>query len=576
MLVGAYPFFIRASAGHLCCLSSRGALACGIRLFPSSRKSAHLVSIAIERKRAEEALRASEQEFRTLAENLPDSLVRYDREGRRTYVNPVLEQKFAVTAEQMIGKTLRETNPTGMAMTETYQRALEHTLATGERSEIEMQMRAPDGNLRTGLCFIVAERAADGQISGAIAVTRDITERKRNEAELIQHRYHLEKLVAERTLALSVAKETAEAATRAKSHFLAAASHDLRQPLQAIGLFNEALAMTPLDEKQKRLSHNLSKSVNSLSELLNELLDLSRLDAGMIEPKPGVIQAEDLLGMIEAEFDAEFRWKDLSLRLFCPRGGLAFFSDDNLLLTMLRNLVGNAVKYTARGGVLVGIRRRGDRALIQVWDTGIGISPDKTDAIFEEYFQVDNPERDRAKGVGLGLAIVRRLSKLLGIEVRLRSRPGKGSVFELSVPLANAQNAHAPAISASAPPVTVAPARLAGKRIVVVEDDEIVAESIKFSLELAGAQVTLFGTAEDTLGNADAMTADHYISDYRLPGMNGLQLLDAIQKNSAVPIKAVLLTGNTSPDQLALTQSSRWEVLFKPVNLPDLLSAIEH
>ena len=334
-----------------------------------------------------------------------------------------------------------------------------------------MQIAPPGDNVRTGLCFIVAERAADGRISGAISVTRDITERKRNEAELERHRHHLEKLVEDRTLALSIAKETAEAATRAKSHFLAAASHDLRQPLQAIGLFNDALAMTALDEKQKRISRNLSKSVNSLGDLLNELLDLSRLDAGMIEPQPVVIQAEDLLGMIGAEFDAAFREKNLSLNLFCPRGGLALFSDDNLLLTLLRNLVGNAVKYTARGGVLVGIRRRGDRALIQVWDTGIGIAPEQTDSIFEEYFQVGNPERDRAKGVGLGLAIVRRLSKLLDIGVRLRSRVGKGSVFELSVPLADESDVHASAIQTSATLETVASARLAGKRIVVVEDD---------------------------------------------------------------------------------------------------------
>jgi CheY-like chemotaxis protein len=253
---------------------------------------------------------------------------------------------------------------------------------------------------------------------------------------------------------------------------------------------------------------------------------------------------------------------------------LAFFSDDNLLLTLVRNLVSNAVKYTTRGGVLVGVRRRGDRALIQVWDTGIGISPDKVEAIFEEYFQVDNPERDRAKGVGLGLAIVKRLSKLLGVEVRMRSRLGKGSVFELGVPLAGKPDVPAPALPDSAPK-TVASSRLAGKRIVVIEDDAVVADAIKFSLEIAGAHVTVFSSAEDLLGNARALTADHYISDFRLPGMDGLQLLDTIQAKSAAPIKAVLLTGNTSPDQIAMTQTSRWNVLFKPVNLGNLLSAIE-
>ncbi|MBU1776503.1 MAG: PAS domain-containing protein, partial [Gammaproteobacteria bacterium] len=785
-------------------------------------KAVHLVSIAIERKRAEEALRASEQEFRTLAENLPELLIRYDRDGRRTYVSPAMERAFSVPTEQLIGKTLREVNPTGMAMPETYQRALEHTLATGERSEFEVQIPLPDGNMRTGLCFIVAERAADGRISGAIAVSRDISERKRmeneirrrerkfrslaenspdpifrydhdcrrlyanpassimsghpveslvgatpgdghllgaddaarleagirrvfdsgepgsvdvasvdrdgrpreyqvllvpepgdqgkvetvlglahdttairdaerrmtdfvanlpgfaftfrlspeghcsfpfaspgvenlaglkpadvkndwapalalvhpddvphiitkmtesvrtmtpheleirvcrpglpvrwieihsiplrqadgsilwhgimldvderkrNEAELERHRHHLEKLVEDRTQALSIAKETAEAATRAKSQFLAAASHDLRQPLQAIRLFNDALSMTGLGEVQNKISSNLSKSVNSLGELLNQLLDLSRLDAGMIEPQPVVIQAGDLLGVIGAEFDAVSREKSLSLNLFCPQQGLKLFSDYNLLLTLLRNLVSNAVKYTARGGVLVSIRQRGDRALIQVWDTGIGISPEQTDSIFEEYFQIGNPERARVKGVGLGLSIVKRLSKLLDIGVRVRSREGKGSVFELNVPLANEPEMHATPPATSASPEC----DLMGKRIVVIEDDAIVAKAIEFSLEMEGAQVILFGTAEDALGSAETMGADYYISDYRLPGMDGLRLLDAIQRHSTGQIKGVVLTGNTSPEQIALMQSSRWKVLIKPVDLSMLLTAM--
>jgi PAS domain S-box-containing protein len=399
-------------------------------------KSTRLVSIAIERRQAEAALRASEQEFRTLAENLPDLLIRYDCEGRRTYVNPAMERVFAVTPEQLIGTTLREINPTGMSMPETYQRALEHTLATGERSEFDVQIPLPDGKMRTGLCFIVAERAADGRISGAISVSRDISERTRNEAELERHRHHLEKMVEDRTHALSIAKETAEAATRAKSRFLAAASHDLRQPIAAIGLYNDALALCGLNEDQKKMSHNLTRSVGSLGEMLNELLDIAKLDAGKLVPQPAVIQSVELLGTIASEFDSIAREKHLSLNLYCPRRNLALFTDKNLLLTILRNLIGNAVKYTVRGGILVSIRQRDNRALIQVWDTGIGIAPEQLDLIFEEYFQAGNSERNRAKGAGLGLAIVKRVSEALGNRVSCRSRLGSGSVFEISLPLA--------------------------------------------------------------------------------------------------------------------------------------------
>jgi PAS domain S-box-containing protein len=771
-------------------------------------------------------LQTREQEFRTLAENMPDVLIRYDCEGRRTYVNPALKRLFAVKGEQLLGKTLQEANPTGMPMPQNYLNALQHTLATGERSEVELQMPSSDGRMGIGLCFIVAERALDGQITGAISIGHDITERKRteseirrrerefrslaenipdpvfrydrngrrlyanpasgvisghpvaalvgalpsdghllmsgdaaklmdgirqvfksnkslsldlvsldrdgkrreyqmlltpehnesaevaavlglardttairdaerrmvefvahlpgfaytfmlapdghgsfpfvspgieklvglkpkdvkddmapllalahpddvprilasmresartmtpyhvevrasqaglpwrwlelrsvplrladgstlwhgimldiderkrNEAELEVHRHHLEKLVDERTQALSIAKDAAEAATRAKSHFLAAASHDLRQPLQAIGLFNQALAMTHLDERQKGISTNLSKSVSSLSELLNDLLDLSRLDVGIIEPHPEALEVADLLETIQAEFDGVCRKKNLRLRLVSSSQGLTLFSDGNLLLTLLRNLVSNAVKYTPRGGVLVSIRQRGNRALIQVWDTGIGIAPEQMDSIFEEYFQVNNPARDRAKGVGLGLTIVKRLSHLLGILLRVRSREGRGSVFELCVPLANALQALELPLRPDASSDSVSCTCLVGKRFVIVEDDAPAAEAIKLSLEMAGAHVTHFGTAEEALGSGQALAADYYISDYRLPGMNGLQLLNTIQARSAEPIKAVLLTGNTPSDQFTLSHTSPWNVLFKPTDLPKLLSAL--
>jgi len=535
-------------------------------------KTAHLASIAIERKRSEDALHASEREFRTLADNLPDILVRYDREGRRTYVNPAFG-RFTLSSEQVLGKTLQETNPTVMQHPEIYWRALQHTLTSGERSEFDMQFVRGDGSVVIQQCFIAAERDAAGGITGAVTVGRDITELKRNEAELERHRHHLEGLIEERTLALSLAKDAAETATRAKTHFLAAASHDMRQPLQAIGLFNDALAMTELDAQQQRISRSLSKAVESLSDLLNELLDISRLDAGTIEPKPAVIHALDLLGTIGAEFDALSREKGLSLNLYCPRQDLALFCDEHLLLTILRNLVTNAMKYTERGGVLVSIRRRAGRVLIQVWDTGIGIAPGQMDSIFEEYFQVGNPERDRSKGVGLGLSIVRRLGALLGIEVSCRSRLGQGSVFELVVPLADGAAVLGRTKRGAVGPGTAAD-RLAGKRIVIIEDDAIAAEAIKLTLEMGGAQVTQFNTAETALASPELLGAAFYLSDFRLPGMDGVRLLDAIQSASAQTIRAAILTGNTSPEQIRKLQASRWKILFKPVDLPGLLAVI--
>lgn len=271
-----------------------------------------------------------------------------------------------------------------------------------------------------------------------------LAEIEQRDRELSSYHNTLEGMVLERTealldanLELQAAKETAEAATAAKSRFLAAASHDLRQPIQAINLFQDALSKTGLNAEQKRISDYLLRSVLNLGDLLNVLLDISKLDSGVITVKRQIISTDDVFGGIDAEFAHIAAAKSLRFKLYFPSTGMSLFTDGKLLQTLLRNLVGNAIKYTNQGGILVAIRRRGDHAIIQVWDTGIGIAPDDMEAIFDEYFQVDNPERDNGKGLGLGLSIVKRLTKLMGTEVVCRSRLGKGSVFEFRLPLAD-------------------------------------------------------------------------------------------------------------------------------------------
>jgi len=524
-----------------------------------------------ERKESERQLKQALEFSQGVINAIPDLLFEMDREG--TYLNVWAQntELLAAQKEVLLGKTvsdvlapdaaeialsaIREADEKGMSFGKIYR----IDLPVGE-SWFELSVSKKPGNDVPG---------------HFILLSRDITERKRSEAELERHRQHLEQLVEDRTHALSIAKETAEAATRAKSRFLAAASHDLRQPISAIGLYNDALALSGLSEGQNKMSHNLTKSVDSLCEMLNELLDIAKLDAGKLVPQPVVIQSEELLVTLASEFDSVAQEKHLSFNLFCPRRNLALFTDKNLLLTILRNLIGNAVKYTKQGGILVSIRQRDKRALIQVWDTGIGIAPEQLDLIFEEFFQAGNSERNRAKGAGLGLAIVKRVSEALGNRVSCRSRLGRGSVFEISLPLAQEPDEQIMPVQICATHMVSAFGCLAGKRIVVIEDDAMAATALKLLLETHGMQVTHFSTAEDALGSTEAMEADHYISDYHLPGMNGLELLDAIQTKSAEPIKAVVLTGNISLNQIAITQSSRWKVLFKPVALPELLSAIE-
>ncbi len=502
----------------------------------------------------ENALIESEGRYRSIFERVSDVIYTIAPDGKFTSISPSCKQMMGWLPADVIGKSFAAfTHPDDLARAEEVFRT---TLAGQPAANVEVRMNRKSGEYIEGEhCVVPLTRG--GSVVAVLGIARDITARKQVEAELIG------------------AKQAAEGASLGKTRFLAAASHDLRQPLQAIGLLQETLARTGLNERQTKISQHLAASVNSLGELLNKLLDISRLDADMIRAQPVEISAVDLLETIDAELGSLARKKNLRLDLFWPRRGLVVFSDANLLLDLLRNLVSNAIKYTEQGGVLVSIRRRQDRALIQVWDTGIGIGPEHLDLIFEEYFQVGNLERHRAKGVGLGLAIVRRLSELLGTGVACRSRVGRGSVFEISLPLANASDEQASPVQATATLAVSASGCFAGKQIVVIEDDPAAAEALRLSLETQDMQVTHFGTAEEALDNASAMAADYYISDYRLPGMNGLQLLDAIQMSSARPINAVLLTGDTSPDCIEkLAQSSRWTVLFKPIDLPKLLSAM--
>ncbi|MDD5248219.1 MAG: ATP-binding protein [Rhodocyclaceae bacterium] len=409
-----------------------------------------------------------------------------------------------------------------------------------------------------------------------------LAEIEKRERELAGYHNRLEKMVLERTEALQTAneelrtaKETAEAATVAKSRFLAAASHDLRQPIQAINLFQNVLNRTGLNEEQKRISDYLSLSARSLGDILNALLDISKLDAGAVMAAPRVIGVHDLLSSIDAKFSPIASAKSLRFKLYFPSAEMLLFTDEQLLQSLLTNLVDNALKYTEHGGVLVAVRRRGGQAIVQVWDTGIGIAPEHMGTIFDEYFQVANPERDKLKGLGLGLSIVKRQAKLLATEVVCRSRLGRGSVFELRLPIVDKPLEAGTDATDQETAGKADASCLAGRHIVLIDDDFMVARATQISLESLGMRMTTYRTAAEALADSNIASADFYISDARLPASNGIELLEAIQRLATRRIKAVLWTGETSPDRIGLLRTARWPVLFKPVDLPTLLSAIK-
>ena len=556
-----YPFYVTAALGREDVLAgwrgrTRVVGIAGLLLLGL------LAGLLVRQRRIEEreartkaVLLESEERFRSLFEQAATGVALEESATSRIVgVNRKHADFLGYSREEMLQKTYRSvTHPDDLPQTE----ALRERLLARERSEFSIEKRyiRKDGSIAWGHLTIAPIWKADGTFDHHVAMVSDITERKRQEAELI------------------AARQAAESASIAKTRFLAAASHDLRQPIQAVNLFLGALKGTRLSDDQKEISAYLSMAVSSLSDLLSRLLDISRLESGVVEPRPELTDAENALRRIEAEFAPMVKEANLHFRLHHRREGLALRTDPELLLRILRNVVGNAVKYTDRGGILVGARRRGDRGVIQVWDTGIGIAPEHMNLIFEEYFQIDNPERDRTKGLGLGLAIVRRLSRLIDAEVNCRSRSGRGTVFEISLPLAHGllNGARGPLPHTIDEPGDSS--GFMGWRVVVVEDDVLIAKAIEKSLGALGMAVTAFKNADDTLASPEGADADFYISDFRLPGrLDGVQLLNAIQQRSARPIRAVLLTGDASVDPIDLSAASNWNVLIKPVDLSKLLS----
>ncbi len=362
----------------------------------------------------------------------------------------------------------------------------------------------------------------------------------------------------------------------AKTRFLAAAGHDLRQPVAAANLFVEALKNTSPTPRQSEMIERLDHSMGIFSDLLEQLLDISRFDAGVIQPKLVSFDLAQIFAWLEHNFGQIARDKDLRFLLHFPMDRpLVVRTDIGLLQSVLMNLVSNAIKFTASGGVLLGVRRRGDSVLLQVWDTGIGIAEEDMPRIFDEFFQVANPQRNREAGLGLGLSICRRALKLMECDITCRSRLARGSVFELSLPLV-AEQAEPELLPIGPAPTATADTLLAsGRRVVVLEDDALVAGGMVNLLQGIGAEVMHFYNAEDALQHHDIVHADCYVVDYALGGtLTGLQFLETVQERLQAPIRAVVLTGETSSQFISKVADSPWPILHKPANYADLAAVL--
>jgi signal transduction histidine kinase/CheY-like chemotaxis protein len=364
-------------------------------------------------------------------------------------------------------------------------------------------------------------------------------------------------------------KHAAEQSSLAKSRFLAAASHDLRQPVHALGMFLGALRSHPLSPKAAELAEHMDGSISSLDGLFTALLDVSRLDAGLIESRPGVVALQPLLARIHRDLEGDAQAKGIELTLIPTDASVR--SDPVLLERVLRNLIGNSVRYTDRGRVLVGCRRRGLRLSLEVWDTGRGIAPEQREVIFEEFYQVAGKTSEQDAGLGLGLAIVRRLTGILGHPLTLQSELGRGSAFSILVPRVVTPRRAAAGLAAA-----TGPADPASALILAIDDEVVVRTAMVELLASWGHRVIAAADTEAALGLLEASaTPDLIVCDYRL-GRNetGLQAIARLQTASGVRIPAILLTGETAPEKLRAALASGYPLLHKPLAPGRLRTAV--
>jgi two-component system CheB/CheR fusion protein len=502
-----------------------------------------------ERREAAVHLRASEEKYRSLFESINDGLLRarivWDEDGKP--VDAVYSEgnpaAIRMVKADFLGRRLTEVAP---GFEPHWWEIPARVLATGEPEQHELSA-APLGQWFDVYAWKV--RPEDDSVA---ILFRDVTERRRQLDEL------------------SAARE-AEAANLAKSRFLASVSHDLRQPVMAANLFMEALKLRPLEPDERKLVDLLAQSLTSLNGMLTGLLQVARLDAGIIQPEIEDFPLDELLGRLHDEFDVVARASHLSLDI--PPTGVALRSDPLLVELVLRNLLSNAIKFTVDGGIRVEVAAARGSARISVVDTGVGIPVDELGRVFGDYVQLGKTARDHSRGFGIGLSTVRRVADLLGITVRVNSEVGRGSTFTFILPLAKAgPGGVRKSVDA------VGDGVLDGVTVLVVDDEVLVLKALELSLQSLGATVL---TARNLRGVATALEQasnppDAIIADYSLAQNECGTEAIALARGRGVKV-AVLLTGDTAPERMAEAQRSGYRLLHKPMDtdrLAKLLSGL--
>jgi len=509
------------------------------------------VTGTVQLKQRDIEVREAEDRARALMNSAPDAIVVTDRSGKIVLVNNRTETLLGYAREELVGKQVEILLPERLRAGHLSHRAgyvREPTLCPMGAS-LELVARRQDGSeLPVEISLSPVTTAGGFEIACAI---RDISDRRRVLEELRE------------------ARNEAERANSAKSAFLATASHDLRQPVQALSLLNGVLQRLVKDEDAADALAQQASAIGAMSRLLNALLDISKLESGAVKPQLSTWNAATLLQTLRSEFSGLAVSKGLQLEF--DAGEAWVHSDETLIGQVLRNLVTNAIKYTKHGRVLLRSVRTGPEVRLEVRDTGIGMAPAELTRIYDEFYQVGVSPNATRDGYGLGLSIVSRIVKLLGLHLEVQSTPGKGSVFTLHLPAVEA------ARGASTEPVeqrsSQSRARHAEKNILLVEDDAGVRNATRLLLKSEGYQVAIASSVAEAVAHARGMPSLSLIlSDYHLTGEEtGMQAIKAVREVRNAPIRAVMMSGDTSSAMKAFGPEADVHIVSKPIDSEALL-----
>ena len=529
----------------------------------------------------------SERWIRQITDNVPALIGYLNADLVYEFTNKVYEEWYCWPRGMMLGQSLREVH------SEQHCQRLDAYVAralAGESVTFEFAETNINNQERYMLRSYVPNTLASGEVVGIFVLIRDITERRRTAEALHQAYQHLEQRVAQRTSELTAlndqllqeiderrrvearlreAKLEAEQANLSKTKFLAAVSHDLLQPLNAARLFTSAL----LERPSETLVRNVSNSLEDVENLLGTLVDISKLDAGVIKADIAPFALSELLDNLAAEYTELARSEGLALH-FVGCSALVR-SDIQLLARILRNLLSNAIRYTYNGRVVLGCRRQHQRLLIQVWDSGMGIAEERLEEIFQEFKRGDVQRPDQDRGLGLGLAIVEKIAGILGHRISVKSWPGKGSMFSVEVPLSATAPKSLPILAMSEPMLE----RLQGARVWVLDNDAAICAGMRTLLEGWGCQVITALSEQDLARQVDNYhaEADLLIADYHLDDdQNGVDAVARINGRRGRAIPALMITANYSNELKQQIRELGHTLMHKPVRPMKLKTAMSH